>query len=376
MTTILILISVIYLILIWYFILGWNKIPSFNLQNLTSKIEFSVIIPFRNEGENLPSLLYSLSALKYPSSLFEILLINDESEDHSVEICMDFKMNNPELQVQIIANKRTSASPKKDAIATGIEVSKFEHIITTDADCEVPLYWLQIFNEILIESQSKLVAGPVGFQELNSKSLLANFEELDFMSLQAAGAGAFGINKAFMCNGANLCYNKAAFFEAEGFEGNDHVSSGDDVFLLQKFQEKNFPVAYLKSHEADVLTTHHPNISSLISQRIRWAAKSSAYKSNFAKLTGIVVLLMNFCLAIGILLAFAGLISYKAVLICFLIKFYMDLVLISKWSNYFKKNNILKHFWWCSIIYPFFTSYVAIMSLFTGFEWKGRSFRK
>ncbi len=260
MTTILILISVLYLILIWYLILGWNRLPLFQLQQLPPKIQFSVIIPFRNESNNLPTLLYSLSALKYPTDLFEILLVNDESEDNSVEICKEFQLNHPELQIQILENNRKSNSPKKDAILTAINKSKYEHIITTDADCEVPLFWLQVFNEKILASKSKLIAGPVGFLESNSKTLLAKFEELDFMSLQAAGAGAFGIKNAFMCNGANLCYNKAAFLDAEGFQGNDHISSGDDVFLLQKFKEKNFPIAYLKSHEVEVLTTHQQNL--------------------------------------------------------------------------------------------------------------------
>jgi len=376
MTTILILISVIYLILIWYFILGWNKVSVFKIKQIPPQIQFSVIIPVRNESENLPALLYSLSALKYPTELFEILLVNDDSEDNSKAICQDFQLKHPELQIRILDNNRASNSPKKDAILTAINNSKYEHIITTDADCEVPLYWLQVFNEKIVASDAKLIAGPVGFIESNSVSLLAKFEELDFMSLQAAGAGAFGIENPFMCNGANLCYNKNAFLEAKGFDGNDHISSGDDVFLLQKFKEKNFPIAYLKSHEAEVLTPHQPNFSSLVSQRLRWAAKSSAYTSNFAKLTGITVLLMNFCLSIGILFSITGLLSYRAILLCFLIKFYMDLILIFKWSNFFQKNDVLKHYIWCSIIYPFFTSYIAIMSLFSGFEWKGRVFKK
>ncbi len=376
MTTILLLISALYLILIWYLIFGWNRVAVFQLQQLPSTIQFSVIIPFRNESENLPTLLYSLSALKYPKDLFEILLVNDESEDDSKAICLDFQQKHPELQIRILDNNRRSNSPKKDAILTAIENSGFEYIITTDADCEVPLYWLQSFNEKIIESSTKLIAGPVGFQDSNSKSFLAKFEELDFMSLQAAGAGAFGIKNAFMCNGANLCYNKTAFLDAEGFQGNDHISSGDDVFLLQKFQEKKFSIAYLKSPEVEVLTRHQKDLKSLISQRLRWASKSSSYTSSFARFTGVTVLLMNFFLAMSILLSFTGILSYKAILFSFFIKFYLDLMLIFKWSNFFKKNNVLKHYIWCSLLYPFFTSYIAITSMFSGFEWKGRSFKK
>ena len=162
----------------------------------------------------------------------------------------------------------------------------------------------------------------------------------------------------------------------KGFQGNDHISSGDDVFLLQKFQEKKFPIAYLKSPEVEVLTHHQKDLKSLISQRLRWASKSSSYTSSFAKFTGVTVLLMNFFLAMAILLSFTGILAYKAILLSFFIKFYLDLMLIFKWSNFFKKNDVLKHYIWCSLLYPFFTSYIAITSLFSGFEWKGRSFKK
>ena len=44
----------------------------------------SVIVPARNEEENIRSLLTSLSALDYPS--FEILVVDDESEDRTGEL--------------------------------------------------------------------------------------------------------------------------------------------------------------------------------------------------------------------------------------------------------------------------------------------------
>lgn len=376
MTTILMLISIVYLILIGYFIYGWNRLPIFKLQYLPPQIQFSVIIPFRNEEKNINELLYSLSKLNYPNSLFEILLIDDASEDRSKDICLEFQLKNPELQIDILTNKRRSNSPKKDAILTAINLSSYDHIITTDADCEVPINWLQAFNEKLITTKASLIAGPVGFPGTIPTSIVAIFEEIDFMSLQAAGAAAFGNKKAFMCNAANLCYKKTAFIEVEGFTGNDHISSGDDVFLLQKLQERNFAVAYLRSPEAEILTNYQQNFSSLISQRIRWAAKSSAYTSNFSKLTGLIVLLMNLFLCITVVLCFLSNISYKLVIISFLMKFYIDLILLIKWNFYFGKLNILKHYLWCSLLYPFFTSYIAILSLFSGYEWKGRKFRK
>ena len=41
-----------------------------------------------------------------------------------------------------------------------------------------------------------------------------------------------------MCNGANLAYERKAFFEVNGFTGIDHIASGDDMLLMQKIAQR------------------------------------------------------------------------------------------------------------------------------------------
>ncbi|WP_026837397.1 glycosyltransferase family 2 protein [Gillisia sp. JM1] len=377
----LIVVTLIYVALITALILGWKKVASFELSGAAPLNKFSIITPFRNEAENLPELLLSLSNINYPKTHFEIILVNDESEDNSVQACFHFKQRNPELQFSIINNIRKTNSPKKDAITTAIISSRFEYIITTDADCAVPALWLQAFNEKIIETDAAMIAAPVSFFSARSSkerflNYLAAFQELDFMSLQAAGIGGFGLNRPFICNGANLCYEKRAFYEVEGFQGNSNISSGDDVFLLQKFKDLNYPVCFLKSEQAIVYTKPQASLQTLFSQRIRWAAKTTAYKSVFAKLIGLSVLLVNLFLVIGLILTLLNEVNYELVLFSFLIKFLVDLGLLYYSATFFRKKTMLSHFLWCSLLYPFFSTLVAILSLFSGFEWKGRSFKK
>src|SRR5690606_6593693 len=79
-----------------------------------------------------------------------------------------------------------------------------------------------------------------------------------------------------------------------GFSGNDHIASGDDIFLLEKMK-KTFPkqVQFLKSKEAIVSTKPQKNWKNVISQRIRWASKTSKQKSATSLLLGILVFLMS-----------------------------------------------------------------------------------
>ena len=386
MSILLVFVTLIYIFLVGAMIYGWSRIPVFYLKNHPHASGFSIVIPYRNEARNLADLLNSLTKLKYPPSKFEIILVNDASSDNSREICEIFKQNNPQLNIHIPENFRLSESPKKDAITTAIRFANFEYILTTDADCSLPATWLQILNDKIAETSAKLIAGPVKFSPFQypAKSLrqekgmkyFGAFQEMDFLSLQAIGAGSFGLDRAFICNGANLCYSRQAFFEVGGFTGNLEVSSGDDVFLLQKFVQKNLTTAFLKSREAIVHTKPQPDLNSLISQRIRWAAKTPAYTSLFARITGLAVLLMNFILVVGFFLAFMEIIPYEPLIIAFLFKFMADLVVLYKSANFFDRKEVLRHYFWSSLVYPFYSTSIAILSLFVKFEWKGREFKK
>lgn len=76
-------VSFTYTSLIAGFLYGFNKTKREHKLSLLPKSKFSIIIAFRNEEYNLPKLITSLSKLNYPKELFEVLLIDDHSQDKS-----------------------------------------------------------------------------------------------------------------------------------------------------------------------------------------------------------------------------------------------------------------------------------------------------
>ena len=90
MVLISIIITVLYLLLIGSFAIGFDKVKIFKLEDISAKTKFSVIIPFRNEAKNLAALLKTIGFLEYPKELFQIIFVDDESEDDSVEIIENF----------------------------------------------------------------------------------------------------------------------------------------------------------------------------------------------------------------------------------------------------------------------------------------------
>ncbi|WCO01345.1 glycosyltransferase [Psychroserpens ponticola] len=374
MLIITIVIIILYLLLIGCFTIGFDKVKSMPLEDIKPKIDFSIVIPFRNEAENLPDLLNSILELKYVKHKFEILFIDDDSEDESVKLIRS-KLSNTKIDFTILTNDGKSNSPKKDAITKAISKSKFEWIITTDADCKLPKYWLDAFDCCIQKNDTKFIIAPVTYDQVTS--FLKRFQLLDFLSLQGIGIGGFGIHKPILCNGANLAYTKTLFLELDGFNGNSHISSGDDIFLLQKIIGKNSKqIHYLKSESAIVQTAPQPNFKSLVSQRVRWAAKTSSYNSLFGKLTGLIAFLMNGFLVCSPLLVLANFISLKTLLYTFIIKFSIDFLLLFKTSRFFNQESHLTSFFFSSFIYPFFSVYIVFLSVFKGYKWKDRAYSK
>ena len=366
MSLVLFVMLMIYVISICLLIYGFTKVKKYQKTNLTPQTSFTIIVPFRNEAENLPKLLESFSNLNYPNELFEVILVDDSSVEK-------FQVSGFRFQVSVIDNIRISNSPKKDAISTAMQSVKTNWVITTDADCIVPENWLLIFDNYIQENKVSMLASAVSYDCENS--FLDHFQQLDLTSLQGATIGSFGLKKAFMCNGANLAYTKSLFEKLNGFEGNDKIASGDDVFLLQKAANL-FPdeVHYLKSEETIVITNPTENWKALFHQRLRWAAKTSSYQSNFGKFLGLIVFFGNLSFVINFVCFLLGIWSLQLLVLYTILKFAVDFVLLYITNQFLTKTRI-KHLIVSSLFYPFFSSAVALYSLFGSYEWKNRRFK-
>ena len=356
----------IYLLFIGQLIYGFNRMKRFSKKELVPKTSFTIVVPFRNEKENLPNLLHSISLLNYPKELVEIILVDDDSED-------EFRIQNLEFSIQMVKNIRKSNSPKKDAIETAIQVAKNDWIITTDADCLVQKDWLTIYDQYIQKNEVEMVASGVCYIPKNG--FLSAFQNLDFLSLQGATIGSFEIGKPFMCNGANFAYSKHFFKELNGFQGNDSIASGDDVFLLQKAilvaQKK---VGFLLAKESIVATKSVETWFELFQQRVRWASKSTGYSSVYGKMLALVVLVGNLAWIVTFLFWLFQLIDPNIFLLFIGSKFLIDFILIYKTANFFESK--LQYVLASSLLYPFFSVSVAVYSLFGDYSWKGRNFRK
>lgn len=371
----------LYTVLIGAFTLGLRRLPDFEPGSREPEHSFSIVIVFRDEKENLPVLAKHLERLNYPKEKFEILLIDDASEDGSLELVKSLQKDMPAINMKIYELEGSSFSPKKDALEMGVREASFDWIITTDADCVFDADFLRAYDQFLKLHPAKLVAGPVICTFENS--FLHRFQSLDFLSLQGSTMGGFGgrnsipVLRPFMCNGANLCYSKEIFLELGGYEGNKEIASGDDVFLLEKMLHRNEEeVDFIKSRAALVRTQPKKTWRALTEQRKRWASKSTSYKNGFAKTVGALVLLANFSLILGLILGLTGSMPWMYLGLLFVLKINVDFVLIYNTASLWQQQEAMKSFVVSSLLYPFFVVWVVLQSLSGSYDWKGRSFKK
>jgi len=355
---------------------GFEKLPVFTSEELPEKTKFSIVIPFRNETENLQGLLESLQKIKYPSHLFEVIFVDDASEDNSVETIKQILEQNTGLEhFQIIKNERHSASPKKDAITAAIAISKYDWILTTDADCTLPPTWLKAYDSFIQTNRTTLVAGPIVYKA--NTSIVEQFQKFDGLSLQLVTMGSFGLQNPILCNGANLAYRKEAFYSVQGFSENNHIASGDDIFILEKIL-KTAPkeVHFLKYEGAIVETQTQHNWAKLIDQRIRWTSKTAKQKSHISKPLGLVVFANNFLILAGLLYCFIRPDFYPYYLTFFASKVLLDFYAIKMSNTFFKSKINVAAFLLSTCSYPIVTVIVVLGSLRGTYSWKGRNFEK
>lgn len=362
----------IYCGLLFYLLYGITKISSLHGRG-RPWIGFSVVIPFRNEKKHLPALLESLEALDYPRESFQVLLVDDESEDDSAVLCEEH-IKKSQLDIRCIPKQTITGSPKKDAITTGVRNADFEYIVTTDGDCTVPQSWLQEFSSTILATGAKMVSAPLicspGIGFLNV------FEAIDVLSLQSATIGGFGLRRPFLCNGANLCYSREAFWKVGAYGGNSSFTSGDDVFLLKAFRKNQLLAVFRRSRRAVVTTAPQPDLNSLMQQRLRWVSKASASTEPLSMITAGIVLLMNLFLVGGLFGVALSALDWKIVLLAFVGKGLTDLVFIYPSANLVFQKHLLKHYIWCGVLYPFFSCAIGLAAFFMSYTWKGRSFKK
>ncbi len=358
-----------YVALMIYYLIGWAKANERATNNEQSTTKVSVVVPVRNEEANILKIISCLQKQTYTH--FEIVVVDDHSTDKTIDLLRKNNFSNFTL-IQLDEKQLG----KKSAIAEGIKNATGNLIITTDADCEMGENWLTTIVSFYEVEKPKMIVAPVLIA--GEKSFFEILQSQEIIALTASACGSLYFNLPFLCSGANLIFEKDAFHLANGFENADSTLTGDDIFLMLKFQKRfgTKKIKYLKSKDAAVYTSTEENFSSVILQRKRWASKTFLYGFSYITAVAILIFVTNFLIFVSVPIAIGiSLINVKfafALIITLPLKCIVDYMLIQSASSFFGKKFSPLVFIFGSLVYPFYVSVLGLISPFTNYSWKGR----
>ena len=370
-----VILTIMYAIVLMAYRFWFGKMGVFQLNQIEqvrpeqSATQFTVIIPARNEAANIKACVDSILNQDYPAAAFEIIVIDDFSEDDTAFIVHALSQQYPQLRLLKLADhckEGETLAYKKKAIEIAVAQAKGDWILTTDADCIVPSRWLLLYNAYIHQHQPCFVAAPVMF--IKTAGILNQFQVLDFLALQGITAAAVGAGKHSMSNGANLGFEKAAFIAVGGYQGVDHIASGDDMFLMHKMKQTlHKPVGYLFHPDVIVLTAAMDTWKGFIMQRIRWASKARYYDDHSITMVLTLVYLFNLSF---ICLALMG--SWSTLLIALAFKTFFELFFLDPVAKFFQLQPELKYFVFYQPIHIVYNIAAGLFGQLKTYSWKGR----
>ncbi len=364
--------AMLYLILISMYTYGLFKLRRVKYKPIEEFIPVTVVVAMRNEAGQIIELLKSFTQQDYPSKLLKMLVIDDHSEDDTANKVNDYISWSGSDNIQLLYN---NGQGKKDALWLGLNTSRSDLVLMTDADCLLPVNWVKTMASAYMHQDVKMLLGPVRL--VPSGKLLMQFQELEFLSLLASTAGAAAVKLPLMGNGANIGLDRKSAIQIKTFHDRNTVS-GDDMFTLIAMRKKygNKAVSFVYSSEAQIETQLQYSLNGFIQQRMRWVSKSRSYRDINVVLSALIVALFNFSLLLLMLASFYSSIFLLVYLLFVLFKFMIDYPLMYIYTGFAGRRKLLRWLLPLEFLYPVYVSSISLIGLVLPYHWKGRVHNK
>ena len=333
----------------------------------TSRRSVAVIVASRNEEENIRKLLDALDR-QVADQPFEVIIVDDASQDHTFLLAQKYRANNFRLTVL-----PCGGAGKKDALTTGIYNTDAEIILVTDADCTPDVNWVKIMSQQFNDEACHFVGGTIRPEE--GSGMVGNALATETIFLQMVSIGMFSFGNPMLCNGASMAFRRKFFLDVGGF-ANDLFASGDDIALLHKAKLYGRDcIRWVTEPGAMVVTRSADTYPEAIEQRNRWLSKMKAYSGTSHYLTGIVFLAMQLLLPLTILWLLIFGVHDNPFLPALEIKIGVELLLLSLAASFFRGTSVILMFP-LSVIAYCIISIGAVIQLMNGdVKWKGRTWK-
>ncbi len=241
--------------------------------SLTPHLNISIVIACKNEIQNLPSLTKSLLELNYPRDCFEIIIVNDNSNNYTTDLLTEFA--SVKENIKIISANTKKYPAKKGAIDIGISNARYNYILVTDADCSVEKDWI-LCTESAFRGGADVLFGIAPYYSVSE--FPGNFfcYEQFYNSVTSFTAALYG--NPYTAAARSFGFKKEVYYSIGGFDNMQNSLSGDDDLLILealKIEKVVIPIPYSLSGR---VFSHPPaEFTSYLKQKSRHTKASHFY---------------------------------------------------------------------------------------------------
>lgn len=293
----------------------------------------SVIICARNEAENLKTKLPFILNQDYPD--FEVVIVNDRSEDDTAIILENLSKEHAHLKVISLTDDSRYVGKKK-ALSAGINNATNEYLLLTDADCEPSSSdWISRMSSSFLNKE--IVLGFGGYEkEKGITNKLVRWETLQ----TAIQYFSFALTRMpYMGVGRNLAYKKELFKNSSGFESHIGLPSGDDDLFVSENGEYN-NIGLVWDTDSFTYSKGPENFKKWWRQKRRHMSTSSYYRfwpKTF--LTNYGTAQLAFYVLLPLVAILFG--SHPWFLAALIVKFALQLIILIPMAIKFKSTDVL-----------------------------------
>ncbi len=257
-----------------------------------ANVPLSVLICAHNEADYLSRFLPEVLAQDYFSSdgvpAFEVIVVNDASNDASAGILTALAQEHQHLRIVTIADDEARTFPgKKFPLSKALDAARHELVVCTDADCRpAGRYWLQALAAPLVAGK-EIVAGYGGF--FKEKGWLNAFIQHETLNTFMQYSAYCRAGLPYMAVGRNLAARKAAFLEAQQSPAWSALPSGDDDLLVQAVATAH-NMAIVDQPETFCFSEPKKNLKEYLAQKRRHLSTAKYYSWRSKILPGLFAL--------------------------------------------------------------------------------------
>ncbi len=195
----------------------------------------SVIVALYNEEENLELCTQALFRQSYPADRFEIILVDDGSEDDSPRICREIVARRGD-RLPAIRHLPIEHAGLSVGRNSGIAASRGDLIAFIDADATADERWVEAIVEAFEDESVAVIGGRI--DPLNAESRLAHF----FAAIHYDRSAVIG---------CNMAYRPEVFRRVGGFCP-VFTYRGDEANLLRRIRnETDFKIEHVEAARVD-----------------------------------------------------------------------------------------------------------------------------